>query len=336
MVDVAVIGLGPVWDMRYLPALQKLRNRIKVRALYDPVAARSEQAAAEFDADAVHSVIRLTRRFDIAALLLLDPGWIGLDLLHILKEARKPVYSSGSLGDDTDHLSRLHAELQADGVTFMPEFSLRHTPATARLQELLATKLGRPVKIQIEAIVPSPDDPNLIPGQGPGTDFLVGLLDWCSYVVRTAPERLESMPLERNERGECIDQLVRIEFKSSRGGGDPPVVELRIRHRRDEEHRADAVPQGQRVKHDLICERGHAHVRAPSEIIWQNGAEAVNESLTSERSEVEVMLDHFCRRVVGGLIPVADVADVCRSIQLTRAIEESLRTNRAVPLNGKP
>ncbi len=336
MVHVAVIGLGPVWDSRYLPALQKLRNRITVRALYDPVAARSEQAAAEVGAEAVHSLIRLTRREDLDALLLLDTGWIGLEVLHILKAGRKPVYISGSLGEDTEHLHRLHADLQASSLTFMPEFSLRHTPATARLQELLATKLGRPKMIQIEAIVPCPGDADLIPGQGPGTDFLVGLLDWCSYVVRTAPERLESKPLNWNERGECIDQMVRIEFKSSRGGGEPPVVELRIRHRTPEEMAAAEVAQGHRVKHDVICERGHAHVRAPSEISWQNGAELVNESLTSERSEVEVMLDHFCRRVVGGLIPVADVADVCRSIRLARAVEESLKSRQAVPLNGKP
>ena len=31
------------------------------------------------------------------------------------------------------------------------------------------------------------------------------------------------------------------------------------------------------------------------------------------------MIDHFCRRLVGGLIPVADISDVCRGLRLVHA-----------------
>ena len=47
------------------------------------------------------------------------------------------------------------------------------------------------------------------------------------------------------------------------------------------------------------------------------------------------MLDHFCRRVAGGLIPVADVADVRHSIAVVEAAEQSLRERRTVTLNGQ-
>jgi len=46
------------------------------------------------------------------------------------------------------------------------------------------------------------------------------------------------------------------------------------------------------------------------------GEEGTTESLTADRSEVEVMIDHFCRRLAGGLIPVADISDVCRCLRL--------------------
>jgi hypothetical protein len=46
------------------------------------------------------------------------------------------------------------------------------------------------------------------------------------------------------------------------------------------------------------------------------------------------MIDHFCRRLVGGLVPIADISDVCRCLRLTRAASDSLVQRQAVSLNG--
>ncbi len=35
------------------------------------------------------------------------------------------------------------------------------------------------------------------------------------------------------------------------------------------------------------------------------------------------MIDHFCRRLAGGLIPIADISDVCRCLRLVHAAKES-------------
>jgi len=40
------------------------------------------------------------------------------------------------------------------------------------------------------------------------------------------------------------------------------------------------------------------------------------ESLDAERNETEVMLDHFSRRIVGGLIPIPTLDDVLRAIDV--------------------
>jgi hypothetical protein len=69
--------------------------------------------------------------------------------------------------------------------------------------------------------------------------------------------------------------------------------------------------------------------------MWRTEHEQGDESLLSERSDVEVMLDHFCRRVVGGLIPVADLGDVRRCYRLARAASESMQTGSPVHLNGQ-
>ncbi len=47
---------------------------------------------------------------------------------------------------------------------------------------------------------------------------------------------------------------------------------------------------------EIICEHGSARIRNQTELTWRNGTDAAVEILTTERSEIEVMLDHFCRR----------------------------------------
>ncbi len=39
----------------------------------------------------------------------------------------------------------------------------------------------------------------------------------------------------------------------------------------------------------------------------------MREGLATERTETEVLLDHFCRRAVGGLIPVPSLEDFLRA-----------------------
>lgn len=69
----------------------------------------------------------------------------------------------------------------------------------------------------------------------------------------------------------------------------------------------------------LRCENGSAELKSTTELSWQSdSAESIRETLTVDRSEEEIMLDIFCRRVVGGLIPVADLNDIVRPIQLLR------------------
>ncbi|MFT4559121.1 MAG: putative dehydrogenase [Planctomycetaceae bacterium] len=70
---------------------------------------------------------------------------------------------------------------------------------------------------------------------------------------------------------------------------------------------------------EMRCEYGSAKLNSTTELSWQpDSAESIRENLTVDRSEEEIMLDIFCRRVVGGLIPVADLNDIIRPIQLLR------------------
>lgn len=73
-------------------------------------------------------------------------------------------------------------------------------------------------------------------------------------------------------------------------------------------------------KIELHCERGTARMTSEIQIQWQaDSPEPVEETLTSDRTKEEIMLDIFCRRVIGGLVPVADLSDILKPIQLLRS-----------------
>jgi hypothetical protein len=77
-------------------------------------------------------------------------------------------------------------------------------------------------------------------------------------------------------------------------------------------------------KISLRCERGTAEMASETQIRWQsNSLDPVEETLASERTKEEIMLDIFCRRVVGGLIPVADLNDILKPLQLLRSCLEA-------------
>lgn len=326
-VNVGIIGAGPIWESRYRPALEALKKRLRVRAVHDWVAARAEQVAADLDAQPVQGIRSLIERPDIQAVLLLDPGWYGYEPLRLLATLRKPAFLAGSLGQNAELLCELHEQARADGLILMPEFSLRHTPATSRLQELMATRLGRPGDIRVEAVAPDPADADAVPGQS-GDDLLIGLLDWIRYIAGRAPQ---SVSAERVASDEGEIHRILIEFRKP--AGDVARSELRIRRR------TECAPSGSTcgsaslwLQQEVNCERGVAEIRGSSQIAWANGNGRHEETLTSERSEIELLLDLFCRRVVGGLVPVADLRDVCRGLTLADAVARSRESGSPVSL----
>ena len=76
-IRVGVVGIGPLWESRHLPALRALSDRFEITAVCDPVQHRAALAARQLNA-AVHDGYRaLTARSDVDAVLLLSPQWFG-------------------------------------------------------------------------------------------------------------------------------------------------------------------------------------------------------------------------------------------------------------------
>jgi predicted dehydrogenase len=325
MVPVGIIGLSPAWEARYRPALKALGHRIAVRAVFDPVLSRAELAAAELNAVAVGGMLAIARRSDLKALLVFDTGWCGSEALRLLCLAGRPMFVGGALAADEASLDRLRETAAGCGTMVMPELGERYTPATCRLRELIATRLGRPLSIEIEAHAPAVPPGGQPLGRRPWEEFIARLADWCCYVVPTPPREVAA-----SGNGSTGPETIRLSFAQPRSGGEVPRVEIRLRTAAatDADVSAGAV-------YRVRCERGEAEITSPSRIQWRTATERAEESLTSERSDVQLMLDHFCRRVVGGLIPVADLTDLRRSRTLAQAAVESRRAGAAIHLNGR-
>jgi predicted dehydrogenase len=143
-IRVGVVGIGSLWESRHLPALRALSDRFDVAAVCDPVQHRAEQAARQLNA-AVHEGFRtLTAREDIDAVLLLSPQWFGPLPIYAACDAGKAVYCAAAIELKDDEALVLRDRVREAGVAFMAEFPCRLSPATLRLKELIATRLGVP------------------------------------------------------------------------------------------------------------------------------------------------------------------------------------------------
>ena len=74
---------------------------------------------------------------------------------------------------------------------------------------------------------------------------------------------------------------------------------------------------------EIECDRGHATIIDRTQIVWQTATESANESLTDERTEIEILIDQFCRRALGGLNPVGRFSDYMKAIEIIQSIRGS-------------
>ena len=80
----------------------------------------------------------------------------------------------------------MKSRVEEAGIAFMAEFPRRHAPATLRLKELIATRLGAPRLLFCHQRSPADLPANRRPPWPPqpaGIRDLVELVDWCRYVV---------------------------------------------------------------------------------------------------------------------------------------------------------
>lgn len=326
MIQAGIVGTGTLWE-QYRPLLERIRQPIEVTAVYDRVFARAESAAMSAGCDHVTGLTALAGRRDIEAILVFDPGPAGTAVIDLLLAGDKPVFVVPPLVGSSQQFADLYERASHAGITLMPAMPRRYFPASMRLQELNATDLGRPLEVALRMPVrkrcgsgqsESPrqrlKDPQL-------QMDVVAWLDYCRNLFHSPPEGVAWNQDRLEAWWPAIPAAANGEAPSASGGD--VVQSRRVVFEFDN---VDAAPDSDTVtvqeppQIEVRCQRGEARILGRTQLEWTvDSAPPQSETLRSERSENETMLDLFCRRVVGGLIPVADYRDIAQPLSLLQS-----------------
>lgn len=328
---VGLVGLGSDWETRHRPALRTLSDRFEVRAVYEQVGLRAEQAAREFNAVAVNGYRALACRDDVDAVLVLARQWYGTLPILAACDAGKAVYCASGLDLDPIAALRIKQRVEAAGVAFMAEFPCRQAPATLRLKELIATRLGAPRLLFCHRRKPADDgaDSHRRKPEPPRLLDLIELVDWCRYVVGGEPTSVFGMT--HNKVAGFPDeedyQMMSLDFSQLGPPGTGPVAQISC-GRYVPAKWAEAVAFRPPAALQVACEHGIAFIDLPTSLIWFDTAGRHQESLDSERPVGEQLLSQFHRAVTSLVRNTSSLEDAFRALTVVTQAQQSCLQGR--------
>jgi len=332
---VGLVGLGDSWQQRHAPALRALADRFVVRAVCEQVQHRAEQAAAEFDATAVAGYRALTRREDIDAVLILSPQWYGDLPVLAACESGKAVYCAAGLDLEPEAARLVKRRVEESGITFMAEFPRRQAPATLRLKELIATRLGAPRLLfchQRSAAKQAAHPPLDSSASHVQLRDMIELVDWCRYVVDKAPTFVTGMMHAGGAgTGEEDYQMMSLDFSTAASPGTGPVAQISC-GRYIPAGWQEAITYRPLAALQVSCRHGIAFVDLPSTLIWFDEAGRHQESLESERPVGEQLLSQFHRAVTNPVRTTCDLEDAYGALNIVQQARNSHLQGRRIEL----
>ena len=327
---VGLIGLGTGWDARHLPALRALGDRFEVRAVCEQVARRAQHVAESFGATTVDGFRVMATREDIDALLLLSPQWYGPLPIYAACEAGKAIYCAAMIDLGLEQAAQLKSRVDQAGIAFMTELPRRHAPATLRLKELIATRLGEPRLLFIHHRIPAyeetaePYQPNKVNSES--TRELIELVDWCRYLVGKEPTWTQGLQHRSRDNERNDYEMLSLDFSDGEPGTGIAAQISCGSYMPSSWHEASTF----RPPSDLqVCfENGIAFVDFPSKLVWFDDAGRHQESLESDRPVGEQLLSQFHRAVTSLVRRTSDLEDAYRALSIVLQSQVSFREGR--------
>ena len=220
---------------------------------------------------------------------------------------------------------------------FMAEFSRRHAPATLRMKELIATRLGSPRMLfchQRSARWTSASKPWEDSPRTTSVRDLVGMVDWCCYIVGRAPSTVTGlMHAADNSPDEEDYQMMSLEFPAGGGeqAGSGPIAQISCGHYMPAEWK-EAITYRPMATLQIVCRRGVAFIDLPASLVWFDETGRHQEALESDRPVGEQLLSHFHRVIECPQNATSDLEDACRSFSIVQQARESHRQGRRIEL----
>jgi len=338
---VGLIGLGVQWESRHRPALLALADRFEVTAICCEVAQKGERVAREFGAVALDGFRAMIGRNDIEAVLALAPDWVGPLPILAACEAGKAVYSSVALDISPGQVDEICRRVQDSGVAFMAELPRRYAPATLRLKELMATRLGQPTQLFChERMTTEQQTSHLRRGDYCPLSWrsLMELVDWSCYLIDRNPSTVASTVHRPMTNGQqSFYQSVSLQFDGDSGDGSDEGSQLAANAQLSvgyyiPEAWQEALSFRRPASIQICCERGVAFIDLPSKLVWFDEAGQHTESLDSDRPVGEQMLINFHRSVTSLVRNATDLSDAYRALQVVTSAHESAANGQRLTL----
>jgi predicted dehydrogenase len=309
-------------------------DRFEVKAVYSSVQILAQQIARDFNAVAEDSYRNLIARDDVDAVLVLESDWYGLLPIQAACELGKAVFCGAGVHFDPEVAAKIRDQVEAAGIAFMMELPRRFAPATLRLKELMATRLGKPRLLFCHRRLPIETHDHRLnkePSQRSQHE-LMELIDWCHYLVGREPSWVQGV-----QHASPMDHLTPDYTILSLGFGDP-------------ESDADSVlaqiscgaymPSGwlEAIAYrppaavQVCCEKGIAFVDLPSTLIWFDSAGRHQEVLDTELSVGQQLFTQFHRAVTSLVRKMGDLDDTYRALSILGEARQSMLEARRRPL----
>lgn len=331
---VGLVGLGDAWSSFHRPALRAMGDRFEVKAVCAEVTLLGAQAASDFGATTVDGFRALAGRPDIDAILLLSAEPFGPLPIFAAAEQGKAIYCAAPLEFNLDHARELKRRIEDSGVAFMAEFRRRNSPATLRLKELIATRLGPPRLLFCHGRITPPTNPREPQDFAVATQKnLMELADWCRYVVGSDPTSVVGVRHQAREAEHDDYQMISLDFsRRDAPCGVGPLAHISIGNYLPEKWR-EAIAFRPPAELQVCCERGVAFIDLPHNLVWFDEAGQHRESLDRERPVGEQMLFQFHRAVTSLVRNTSDLEDAFRAVRIVLDSQRSFQTGHRVPLD---
>ncbi len=328
--NVGLIGIGDQWETRHRPALKSLSDRFTVKGVCSDIAVKAHRVAQDFNAPQYDGFRTLIQREDIDAVMCLSKNWGGSLPLLAACDHGKAIYSSSALDMDPVRAGQVKQRVEDSGVAFMAEFARRHTPATIRLKELIATRLGAPKLIFCTERLTQQKNNRKNSDASNDPKILVELIDWCSYVMGSPPDAVQGVR-HKFDAEESKSSFLNLSLDYSTESEAQALAQIRLARIIPGQWK-DALAYRRPASLQVTCEHGVAYIDSPTTIIWFDDAGQHTESLEADRPVGEQLLTLFHRAVTSLVRKMTDLEDAYRARVIVDRAEESFVTRYRINL----
>jgi predicted dehydrogenase len=265
---------------------------------------------------------------DIDAVMLLSARWYGALPILAACDAGKAIYCAAALDLDTQAADEVRQRVRDAGVAFMAEFPCRLAPATLRLKELMATRLGRP-----RLLFCNRRQTARTTGTASYTSDmrqLIEMVDWCrdvvgeeaTSVVGAAHASLSAGGTDPNEEPFKDYLVMTLDFSPAGEIGTGAVAQIACGSYVSPKW-PDAAAFRRPADLQVVCQRGIAFLDLPHTVIWFDDAGQHSELLDHDRPVGEQSLLHFHRQVSSLVLKTASLEDAFQALTIVNRAQES-------------